>query len=70
MSYSVVERDAFRPRDDDDCCPLYDNGRGPFKGHCRDCDERLYRIIRARDHNGYRVRDGDGRIITAGWVSS
>lgn len=63
---SVVERDAFRHYEDDDDgsvqCPLALNGRGPFKGHCRACDNRL------RPPRPYPIRDANNNVIVCDWV--
>jgi hypothetical protein len=60
---SVVERLAFRNRDEDEDptaqCPLALNGLGPFKGHCHACDNRL------RPPRPYRVWDEYGMPIVS-----
>jgi hypothetical protein len=71
MPFSVVERDAFGPRDTDDdppTCGSYNNGVGPYSSCCDRCRLRLYRIAQERSHHEYRIRDYDGRIITADWL--
>jgi hypothetical protein len=43
------------------------NGRGPFSGHCRMCDERLHAIALERKREQFRLRGSDGRVI-ADWL--
>jgi len=61
MPYSVVERDAFKHREDDDDptqqCPLALNGRGPYRDHCIACVNAL------RPPRPYQVWDYLGRPI-------
>jgi hypothetical protein len=60
---SVVERLAFRYRDEDDDptaqCPLALNGLGPYDGHCRACVRAL------RPPRGYQTYDYLGRPIVS-----
>jgi hypothetical protein len=67
----VEDDDAMVEHDDPTAqCPLALNGRGPFKGHCRACDNRL------RPPRGYQVYDCWGRVIVSDridvplWITS
>ncbi len=71
---SVVERLAFRYRDEDEDptaqCPLALNGLGPYEDHCRACVRAL------RPPRGYQTFDYLGRPIVSTridvtlWVTS
>lgn len=67
MPNSPVEREAFKPRfEDHPDCPRILSGLHVLKGHCIRCDN----AIRASKPRAYRVRDHNGRIITADAVEA
>jgi hypothetical protein len=74
MASSPVERQALSRVDRyaiDDGCKLYRNGVGPYADHaatCAECSLRLYLIARSRERNEYRLRDREGRVLTASWL--
>lgn len=64
MTYSAVERDAFRPRYDEDDCERLTNGLHAINGHCQHCRN----LIRACRPRPYQVWDYLGRVIVNGLV--
>jgi hypothetical protein len=65
---SVVERLAFRYRDEDEdpCaqCPLALDGFGPYPDHCRACVRAL------RPPRPYPIRWANGNIIVSDWIEA
>lgn len=68
MTYSLVEHEAFRPRDDDDdTCPRLLNGLwAEDESHC----ERCRNLIRSCKPREYAVYDYLGRAIVSDWVDA
>ena len=68
---SKVEREAIGRADNGheyEGCKAYRDGVGPYPHHCPECDIRLYLIGREREHNHYRIREHDGRLIRSDWL--